>query len=317
MLQRLGFIPGRLLQAIPIVFGLTIIVFSLSKLIPGDAAVAMLGERAGPDALDALREKLGLDRPAIEQYFLYIGRLLRGDLGDSLMYHVPVIDVLPNALPVTLSLVLYAVLLALIISIPLAALAASRPNGVRDLVVRGYTLVAQGMPQMWVGIMLMLLLSLQFPLFPIGRYGSGLENIRNLFLPALTLAIALTPTLIRSLRQSMITVLEADYVATARSKGSAGFPLFRDHIVRNAILPTVSVVGVHLSYIVGGSIVVERVFNLPGIGQLMVQAILNRDFPLMQAVTLTVGLLVIVVGIVTDVVYSLLDPRVAAGRAKA
>ncbi|MCE7482018.1 ABC transporter permease [Microbacterium profundi] len=317
MLQRLGFIPGRLLQAIPIVLGLTIIVFSLSKLIPGDAAVAMLGERAGPAALEALREKLGLNRPAVEQYFLYMGRLLQGDLGDSLMYHKPVNEVLPAALPVTLSLVVYAILLALLISVPLAGIAASRPNGIRDLGVRGYTLVAQGMPQMWVGIMLMLLLSLQFPIFPIGRYGVGLENLRNLFLPALTLAIALTPMLIRSLRQSMITVLEADYVSTARSKGSGGLSLFRDHILRNAILPTVSVVGVQLSYIVGGSIIIERVFNLPGIGQLMIQAILNRDFPLMQAVTLTVGLFVIAVGIITDVVYNLLDPRVAAGRNKA
>ncbi|MEV0842258.1 ABC transporter permease [Actinocatenispora sera] len=317
MLHRLGFLPWRLLQAIPIVFGLTIIVFSLSKLLPGDAAVAMLGERAGPDALEALRIKLGLDRPAIEQYFLYIGRLLHGDLGDSLMYHQPVKDVLPRALPVTLSLVVYAVILALLISIPLASLGASRPNGVRDLGVRGYTLVAQGMPQMWVGVMLMLPLALHFKLFPIGRYGSGLENIRNLFLPALTLAIALSPTLIRSLRQSMIGVHDADFVATARSKGAGGFALFRGHVLRNAVLPTVSIVGVHLSYIVGGSIVIERVFNLPGIGQLMIQAILNRDFPLMQAVTLVVGLLVIVIGILTDVVYALLDPRVAVGRSKA
>jgi peptide/nickel transport system permease protein len=173
------------------------------------------------------------------------------------------------------------------------------------------------MPQMWVGIMLILLLALKLPLFTFGKYGSGLENLRLLFLPALTLAIALSPTLIRSLRQSMITVLDAEYVATARSKGSGGMDLFRRHIVRNAILPTVSVVGVNLSYIVGGSIVIERVFALPGIGQLMIQAILNRDFPLMQAVTLVVGLMVIVIGILTDVVYSLLDPRVAVGRSRA
>lgn len=316
MLHRLSFIPSRLLQAIPIIIGLSIIVFSLSKLLPGDAAVAMLGERAGPDALEKLRETLGLNLPLYEQYFRYVGRLLRGDLGDSLMYHMPVKDVLPQALPVTLSLVVYAIVLALIISIPLANLAATRPNGARDLAVRGYTLVAQGMPQMWVGIMLMLLFSLHFDLFPVGRYGTGLENLRNLFLPALTLGIALSPTLIRSLRQSTIEALDADFVATARSKGAGGIALFRRHILRNAILPTVSLVGVHLSYIVGGSIVIERVFNLPGIGQLMIQAVLNRDFPLMQAVTLLVGLLVIVIGVLTDIVYSLLDPRVVVGRSK-
>lgn len=316
MLHRLSFIPFRLLQAIPIVIGLSIIVFSLSKLLPGDAAVAMLGERAGPQALEALREKLGLNLPAIEQYFRYVGRLLRGDLGESLMYHMPVKDVLPRALPVTLSLVSYAVVLALFISIPLASLAATRPNGMRDLGVRGYTLVAQGMPQMWVGIMLMLPLSLHLRLFPVGKYGTGLENLRDLFLPALTLAIALSPTLIRSLRQSTIEALDADFVGTARSKGAGGMTLFRRHVLRNAILPTVSLVGVHLSYIVGGSIVIERVFNLPGIGQLMIQAVLNRDFPLLQSVTLLVGLLVIAIGILTDIVYSLLDPRVAVKRSK-
>lgn len=310
MLGRLSFIPGRLVQSIPVIFGVTLLVFILAHLLPGDPAVAMLGDKATPERVAALNRELGLDGPIWDQYLLYLAHLLHFDLGTSLLYQVPVSGLVLEAVPVTLLLVTYAVLLALVISIPLAALAASRPNGVRDLGVRGYTLVGQGMPQFWVGIMLILLLALRFRVFPVGGYGSGLGLVRALFLPALTLAIALSPTLIRSLRASMIEVLGAEYIATARSKGSGGARLYRDHVVRNAMLPTASVIGVNLSYLVGGSIVIEKVFALPGLGSLMLNAIFSRDFPTIQGVTLFVGLFVVAVGILTDVVYALLDPRV-------
>ncbi len=314
MLRRLSFIPGRLVQAIPVVFGVTILVFFLAQLLPGNPAVAMLGDKATPERIEALNKQLGLDRPVWEQYLAYLGRLLHGDLGTSLTYQSPVSQLVLGALPVTLLLITYAVLLALVISIPLAGVAASRPNGMRDLGVRGFTLLGQGMPQMWVGIMLILLLALRFDLFPVGGYGSGPELLRIMFLPSLTLAIALCPTLIRSLRASMIKVLDAEYIATARSKGSGGLDLYRRHVVRNAMLPAVSVIGVNLSYLVGGSIIVEKVFALPGLGSLMVEAIFARDFPTIQGVTLFVGLLVVLIGVLTDVVYALLDPRVVFGK---
>ncbi|GAB7005658.1 ABC transporter permease [Nocardioides sp. AN3] len=314
MLQRLNFIPGRLVQAIPVVFGVTILVFFLSQLLPGNPAVAILGDKATPERLAALNHQLGLDKPVWQQYLSYLGRLLHGNLGDSIMYQLPVSGLVMKALPVTLLLVGYAIALALLISVPLASLAASRPNGGRDLGVRGFTLLGQGMPQMWVGIMLILLFALHFRAFPVGGYGSGIDLIRVLFLPALTLAIALTPTLIRSLRASMMTVLDADFIATARSKGSGGLALYRGHVVRNAFLPAISVIGVNLSYLVGGSIIIEKVFALPGLGSLMMGAVFARDFPLIQGVTLFVGLMVVIVGILTDVVYALLDPRVNLGR---
>jgi peptide/nickel transport system permease protein len=315
VLHRLRFIPGRLVQALPVAFGVTVIVFFMARLLPGNPALAILGERATDQSVAALTKQLGLDRPLWEQYLQFMGRLLRGNLGTSLPYQLPVTDLVVQAIPVTLSLVAYALVLSLLISIPLAALAASRPGRSRDLGVRAFTLLGQGMPQFWVGIMLILLLAVTLRAFPVGGYGdTPADHLYYLFLPALTLAIAMSPTVIRSLRASMIGVLESDYVGTARSKGSYGIWLFRDHVLRNAAIPTVSIIGVNLGYLVGGSLVIEKVFALPGLGSLMVNAIFARDFPTMQGVTLFVALFVVAVGILTDIVYTLLDPRVNLSR---
>jgi peptide/nickel transport system permease protein len=311
MLHRLRFIPGRLVQSIPVAFGVTLMVFFMARLLPGNAALAILGQRATDASVAALSEQLGLNKPLWEQYFIFIGRLLRGNLGTSLTYQLPVTQELAQAIPVTLSLLGMALLFALIISVPLAALAASRPGGARDLGVRAFTLLGQGMPQFWLGIMLILVLAVGMRAFPVGGYGSSpAQHPYYLFLPALTLAIAMCPTIIRSLRSSMITVLESDYVGTARSKGSYGTALFRDHVLRNAAIPTVSVIGVNLGFLVGGSLIIEKVFALPGLGSMMINAIFTRDFPTIQGVTLFVALFVVVVGILTDVVYTMLDPRV-------
>ena len=312
MLHRLSFIPGRLLQAIPVVFGVTLLVFFMAQLLPGDPAVAILGDKATEERIEALRTQLGLDKPLWVQYGLFLTHLVQFNLGDSLTYQLPVTELVLEAVPVTLSLVFFALVLSLVIGIPLAGLAATKPNGVPDLAVRSYTLIGQGMPQFWVGIMLILLLSLKLRLFPVGGYGVTLtDHLYYLFLPALTLAIALSPTVIRSLRSSIINVLGSEYIATARSKGNGGISLFRQHVLRNAIIPTISILGVNLGYLVGGSIVIEKVFALPGLGSLMLNAIYSRDFPTIQGVTLFVALFVVVVGILTDIIYSLLDPRVS------
>jgi peptide/nickel transport system permease protein len=311
MLHRLRFIPGRLVQSIPVAFGVTLIVFFMARLLPGNAALAILGERATDASVAALSAQLGLNKPLWEQYVIFIGRLVRGDLGTSLTYQLPVTEPLAQAIPVTLSLLGMALLISLIISVPLAALAASRPGSGRDLGVRAFTLLGQGMPQFWLGIMLILVLAVGMRAFPVGGYGSSpAQHPYYLFLPALTLAIAMCPTIIRSLRSSMIDVLGSDYVGTARSKGSYGTALFRDHVLRNAAIPTVSVIGVNLGFLVGGSLVIEKVFALPGLGSMMINAIFTRDFPTIQGVTLFVAFFVVVVGILTDVVYTMLDPRV-------
>lgn len=318
MVHRLRFIPGRLLQAVPVVFGVTLVVFFMAHLLPGDPAVALLGDRGTPDQVAALREQLGLDEPLWAQYGLFLRRLVTGDLGTSLTYQRPVKELVISAVPVTLSLLLLALVLALLVSVPLSALAATKPGRPRDLAVRVFTLLGQGMPQFWVGIMLILLLAVKVHAFPVGGYGSSpVSHIYYLFLPALTLGIAMSPTIIRSLRSSTIDVLGSEYVATARSKGSSGATLFRQHVLRNAAIPTVSVIGVNLGYLVGGSIVIEKVFAIPGLGSLMLNAIFTRDFPTIQAVALFVALFVVVVGILTDVVYTLLDPRVKFGSQRA
>ncbi|MGN6332167.1 MAG: ABC transporter permease [Motilibacteraceae bacterium] len=311
MLDRLKFIPARLLQAVPVAFGVTIIVFFMVHLLPGNPAVAILGQTATPERVAALSEKLGLNEPLWEQYVLFLGHLVTGDLGQSITYGRPVSQLVLQAIPVTLSLLLYALVLSLVISVPLAALAASKPGRAQDLGVRVFTLLGQGMPQFWVGIMLILLLAVKVHAFPVGGYGeSPADHVFYLFLPALTLALAMTPTTIRSLRASTITVLGSDYVGTARSKGLAGTTLFRKHVLRNAAIPTVSIIGVNLGYLVGGSLVIEKVFAVPGLGSLMVNSIFSRDFPTIQAVALFVALFVVVVGILTDVVYTAIDPRV-------
>jgi len=311
MVHRLRFIPGRLVQAVPVVIGVTLIVFFMAHLLPGNPAVAILGNRATPARVAALTQEMGLDRPLWQQYFTFLGNLLHGNLGQSLTYQQPVAGLIAQAIPVTLFLLVFALVLALLISVPLAGLAASGPGRARDLAVRAFTLFGQGMPQFWVGIMLILLLALRLRLFPVGGYGTTpAQHLYYLFLPALTLAIALSPTIIRSLRSSTIGVLESEFVATARSKGASGTTLFRTHVLRNAAIPTISVIGVNLGYLVGWILPIEKVYAIPGLGSLMVNAIFARDFPTIQAVTLVIALYVVVIGILTDVVYTLVDPRV-------
>jgi peptide/nickel transport system permease protein len=309
--DRLRFVPIRLLQSIPVVFGVTIVVFFMVHLLPGNPALVLLGQSATPERVAALNEQLGLNEPLFDQYLRFLGNLVQLDLGQSITYQRPVTELVADAVPITLSLLAYALVLSLVISIPLAAVAASAPGRVRDAAVRAFTLLGQGMPQFWVGIMLILLLGVKAQAFPVGGYGKTPgEHLYYLFLPALTLAIAMSPTTIRSLRASTIAVLGSDHVGTARSKGAAGVPLFRQHVLRNAAIPTVSIIGVNLGYLVGGSLVIEKVFAVPGLGSLMVNAIFARDFPTIQAVALVVALFVVVVGILTDVVYTAIDPRV-------
>ncbi|MFQ1003852.1 ABC transporter permease [Modestobacter sp. SSW1-42] len=311
MLDRFRFVPARLLQSVPVVFGVTVLVFFMVHLLPGNPALTILGQSATPERVAALNTQLGLDEPLWDQYLLFLQHLVTGDLGTSLTYQRPVSELVLDAVPITLSLLFFALVLSLLISVPLAAIAASAPGRGRDLAVRVFTLLGQGMPQFWVGIMLILLLAVKARAFPVGGYGlTAADHPYFLFLPALTLAIAMCPTTIRSLRASTINVLGSDYVGTARSKGAAGVSLFRGHVLRNAAIPTVSIIGVNLGYLVGGSLVIEKVFAIPGLGSLMINAIFTRDFPTIQAVALFVALFVIVVGILTDVVYTAIDPRV-------
>jgi peptide/nickel transport system permease protein len=310
-MDRLSYVGRRLLQMVPVALGVTILVFFMVHLIPGDPARTMLGARATDQSVAQLRHEWGLDRPLMEQYWLFMKRLAQGDLGDSLFYDTPVLSLIFERVWPTVWLLAYATVLALLISVPLATLAATRKDGSVDQLVRAIPLFGLGMPPFWIGIVLILLLGLRVPLFPVGGYGDDfLGHLYSMFLPGLTVALFLTPILIRSLRASLLTVLESDYITTARSKGIPERQVLLRHAVRNAIISTVTVLGVNIAFLIGGTLVVEKVFALPGIGALMVDSIFNRDFPVVQGVTLVFAVLVVLVYLITDVVHSLLDPRV-------
>jgi peptide/nickel transport system permease protein len=246
------------------------------------------------------------------QYWRFLGRMVRGDLGSSLFYSVPAGRLVVQRLPPTLWLIGLGTLFSVLIAVPLAALAATKRDRLPDQIVRAVPLVGLGFPQFWLGIMLLLAFGLHLGRgFPVGGYGNGVfGHLHSMFLPSLTVALAIAPILVRSLRASLLEVFESDYVTTARSKGlSEGRVLVR-HALRNAVISTVSVLGVNIGFLVGGTLVIEQVFALPGIGQLMINSIFQRDFPVVQAVTLVFAIMVVLVYLLTDVVHALLDPRV-------
>jgi peptide/nickel transport system permease protein len=260
----------------------------------------------------AVRHAWGLDQPLYVQYWKFMGRVVHGNLGDSLFYGVSAGHLVLQRLPVTLWLIIMAAILAVAIAVPLAAIAATKADRAADHAVRAVPLIGLGFPPFWIGIVLLLIFGLHLGReFPVGGYGSGfLGHLHSMFLPALCVALGLAPILIRSLRASLLEVLESEYVTTARSKGLSEKRILRKHALRNAIISTVSVLGVNIGYLVGGTLVIEQVFALPGIGQLMINSIFQRDFPVVQAVTLVFAVMVVLVYLLTDVAHALLDPRV-------
>ncbi|MFN2627160.1 MAG: ABC transporter permease [Gaiellaceae bacterium] len=307
-----GYVLRRLLQLVPIALGVTILIFFLIHLVPGDPARTILGNQATPERIALVRHDFGLDRPLLVQYERFMGRIVHGDLGSSLFYSVPAGRLVLDRLSVTLWLIGFGTLLAVLIAVPLAAVAATKRNRWPDQLVRAVPLVGLGFPAFWLGIMLLLVFGLHLGRgFPVGGYGSGfLGHLHSMFLPALTVALGIAPILIRSLRASLLEVLESDYIVTARSKGIPERRVLARHALRNAVISTVSVLGVNVGYLVGGTLVIEQVYALPGIGQLMINSIFERDFPVVQAVTFVFAVMVVLVYLTTDVVHALLDPRV-------
>ncbi len=309
------FVFQRLLMLVPVAIGVTIVVFFMIHLIPGDPAGTILGIHATPQRIAILHRQWGLDRPLVSQYWLFMGRVLHGNLGQSLYYGVPAGPLILGRLPPTLWLIVYAAVLAVVISVPLAMIAATRKDGVRDQVVRAVPLLGLGMPPFWVGILLLYALAIRVHAFPVSGYGTGfVGHLHAMFLPALTVAIALAPVVIRALRASMLNVLGAEYITTARSKGVPPVRLFMRHVLRNAVIPAVTVLGINIGFLIGGTVIIEFVFAIPGIGQLMINSIFQRDFPVVQGVTLVFGVLVVLVNLLADLSYAALDPRVRFDR---
>jgi peptide/nickel transport system permease protein len=296
---------------IPVLFGISLIVFFLIRLRPGDPAATLLGAHATPETVRELRTQLGLTQPVWRQYLTFLGHLLHGNLGYSYVYSSSVVDLITTSLPVTIWLLVSGTVFTVLIAVPLAVLAAARRNGVADNVIRAVPVIGLGLPSFWLGIILILVFGLKLHWFPVAGYGGTLpEHLRGIVLPGITVALALSPILIRSLRASMIEVLSSDYIVTAHSKGISTSRVVLGHALRNAAVSSVTVLGVNIAYLTGTTLVVERVFSLPGIGQQMINSILGRDFPTVQGITLVFAIMVVVVNLLTDVTHAVLDPRV-------
>jgi ABC-type dipeptide/oligopeptide/nickel transport system permease component len=312
-MDYLRFVVRRLLQAIPVILGVSLVVFFLIHLVPGDPARTALGIHATPKGIESLHRLWGLDKSLPEQYLLFMKRLVTGDLGTSFRYEQSAGSLVIERIPVTLWLLVYSTVLTCLIAVPAAMFAASKSGAMRDRVVRWLSVVSLGIPGFWLGLVLIEYVSIKGGLFPPAGYGDGFAgHLESLFLPSLTIAAGLFPLVVRSLRTELLRVAEADFVTTARAKGLTERQIRYRHVLRNALAPSVTVLAVNISFLVGGTLVIEQVFSLGGVGTLMLQAINNRDFPVVQAVTLILALVVVVVNIMGDLVQALIDPRVEA-----
>jgi peptide/nickel transport system permease protein len=313
-----AYIIRRLAQAVPTLFLITGIVFLVVYFIPGDPAAVVLGQAATPQALDAMRERMGLNDPLPVRYGVWLQHLAQGDLGRSSISKQPVWTLIGRALPVTLYLTLFSLLIALLIAIPSGTIAALKRNTWADLLCTTIALLGLSIPGFWLAIQFVYLFGARLQWVPLEGYVSPRENLgdsfRTMVLPALTLGIFLAGPLMRYLRSSILQTISQEFVLVARAKGLAERKVLFGHILRNSLIPFVTAVGIQFGYLLGGAAVIETVFTLPGIGYMAVNAINDRDFPVVQGVVLVVAVGFLVINILVDVIYSLLDPRIRVGR---
>jgi peptide/nickel transport system permease protein len=301
----------RLVELVPVCLGITLGAFFLLRLIPGDPAVEILQFRATPELIAKLHAEFGLDRSILEQYVLFLGRLLHGDLGTSYNLRQPVAHLIAQQLLPTLALVTLATCFSSVLAFPLALIAALRRGSSWDRMIRALIITSVSVPSYWVGLILLLLFAVTIPLFPVGGYGQNfIEHLHHLVLPSLTLALMAVPILLRALRTSLLESLGSDHVLMARAKGLPEFVVLYRHVLRNALIPTVTLLGVNASWLMGATVLVEIIFGIPGLGQLLSGAIAQRDYPTVQAVTMVYAVLAVFTQLITDVSIMVLDPRV-------
>ncbi|KTR81123.1 ABC transporter permease [Leucobacter chromiiresistens] len=312
MRRAAGAVGRALARTAPVMLGVVIAVFFLLRLVPGDPAAMILGERATPESVAALRAELGLDAPLWRQFAGFLGQVvLHFDTGASLVSGVSTRELVIATAPVSAGIVVLALLLAVLIAVPLALVAALRRDGWADHLVRIVPAVGMGMPLFWLGLLLIIVFAVQLGWFPVGGVGSGPgEPLRSLFLPALAVALGMAPPLIRSLRAQLVDALEADFVTTLRAARVPERRIVWRHVMRSAALPTLTLLGVNTAYLIGGTLVVERVFGINGVGSLLFQSIGTRDFPVVQGVALYCAIAVVLVTAATEALASVLDPRV-------
>jgi peptide/nickel transport system permease protein len=311
----LRFTAARLAGTLPVLLFLSIAVFLMLHLTPGDPVKLMLGEDAEPQAVAAVRKDLGLDQPLPLQYLLWLGKVLRGDLGHSIRTHQPVLEAIASRLPVTLELSVLSMLVALAIGLSSGILAALRRNSPLDMASTTFALIGVSLPNFFLGILLILVLALWLRLLPPSGYVPYMQdpgqNLRLMVMPSIALGAALAGVIARLMRSSLLDVLGADYVRSARAKGLEERAVILAHALKNALLPVVTVVGLQVGALLGGAILTETIFALPGVGRLVVDSIFARDFPIVQGVILFLALMRVLSNLIADLLYGVLDPRIA------
>jgi peptide/nickel transport system permease protein len=310
-MHRYRFILLRPIQLIPVLFGISIITFVLVRLIPGDPARVLLGARATPSAIANIRAQYGLDDPIWVQYVYFLKNLAAGEMGRSVVYKIDVLRLIATRIEPTLALVISGVALTLLIAVPFAALSARRQGSAIDHVVRLVSTAGIGFPAFWLGMMLILLFSVQLGWLPVAGYGETLgERVQHMILPGLTIALSLSAIITRSLRAGMIAGLSSDVATAARARGMPEGVVFWRHVVPNAVVPTINLLAVNIGWLIGGTVVVESVFAVPGLGQLMVRAIFSRDYMVVQGVALVFAVATVLTNFLADILTVSLDPRV-------
>jgi peptide/nickel transport system permease protein len=306
-----GYLLRRVVQAIPVLIGITLAAFLLIHLVPGDPARIVLGAQASPRAVATLEHQLGLDQPLASQYVDFLRGAVTLDFGDSIKQNTAIGPLLGERVGVTVFLLLYSVLVSIVVAVPLAIASALRRNRLTDHAIRLFSMVTFAMPSFLLGLLLILLFSLELGWLPTAGYGDTVpEHIKSLTLPAITVGLYLAPILLRTLRIGMIETLGAEFVEAARARGLSETRIVAKHVLRNSLISTVTVLGLNIGFLLSGLVIIENVFALPGLGSELVNAILSRDYPMVQALTLIFGVAVVAINLLTDVAYAQLDPRV-------
>lgn len=316
-----AFIIQRLIQGIPVLFLITALVFTVTYFIPGDPAMVVLGQGASEEALEAVRERLDLDEPLPVRYVTWLGNVLQGDLGNSILSRQSVTTLIGRALPITLYLATFSMLIAVIVSVPLGTIAALKRNSWIDVFATTWAFIGVSIPGFWLAMMLVYIFGVRLQWVPLQGYIGPTENLgdslKTMVLPAITLGVFLSGPLTRYLRSSILQTMSQEHVLVARAKGLNRRQVTTRHILRNSFIPFITVMGIQFGYLIGGAVVVENVFAIPGIGDLAVSAIGNRDFPLIQGITLVVAVGFLLINLLVDVCYAVLDPRIRVGRGAA
>lgn len=309
-MSEFAYIVKRILLIIPTLLVILVVTFTIVRLLPGDPASAMIGDRSTEADVARLNAELGLDKPLPVQFFYFARQVLAGNLGNSYVLHSPVTRVITERLPVSVMLTAMAGVFALLMAIPLALVSALKRNSTADLAIRGSFQVTLSMPSFYIGLVLLTLFSAHLHWFPVGGYGDTFgDKLYHLFLPSMTLALSLAAVLINNLRASIIAVLDAEYITFARAKGLKNRVIMLRHVLRNSLIPTVSLFALNIGTIIGSAVITETVFAVPGICRLMVDSIFSRDYPMVQGLVIVLSVLVSLIFLVTDIIQVMIDPR--------